>query len=351
MLGNNDANKPAAERMYDVRKPDAGRLAVLARELTEIVHNVDRTRPVTSAMSFPELSTRTGFADALDVSGYNYREKFYAEDHQRFPGRVIYGSENSHDVQAWKAVRDNDYICGQFLWTGIDFLGECPGWPIRISRAGMMDLAGYPKPLYYMRKAMWTQAPFVKLATGDEQTWLQRFAWQGIPGQMQTVFAYTNQPDAELFLNGKSLGRRAVVDYRASWEVPYADGELRVVAASEEDVLHTAGKAVRLTLTPDKTELTADQQDVAQIEVTLLDKNGRPAATDEIVTYQVLGDARLLGIENGRPDDLTCYAEPYRATWHGRTLVYLRAGKQAGFITLHAFTESGLVEELVLQSR
>lgn len=351
VLGNNDANKPAAERMYDARKPDAGRLAVLARELTEIVHNVDRTRPVTSAMSFPELSTRTGFADALDVSGYNYREKFYAEDHQRFPGRVIYGSENSHDVQAWKAVRDNDYICGQFLWTGIDFLGECPGWPIRISRAGMMDLAGYPKPLYYMRKAMWTQAPFVKLATGDEQTWLQRFAWQGIPGQMQTVFAYTNQPDAELFLNGKSLGRRAVVDYRASWEVPYADGELRVVAASEEDVLHTAGKAVRLTLTPDKTELTADQQDVAQIEVTLLDKNGRPAATDEIVTYQVLGDARLLGIENGRPDDLTCYAEPYRATWHGRTLVYLRAGKQAGFITLHAFTESGLVEELVLQSR
>lgn len=351
VLGNNDANKPAAERMYDVRKPDAGRLAVLARELTEIVHNVDRTRPVTSAMSFPELSTRTGFADALDVSGYNYREKFYAEDHQRFPGRVIYGSENSHDVQAWKAVRDNDYICGQFLWTGIDFLGECPGWPIRISRAGMMDLAGYPKPLYYMRKAMWTQAPFVKLATGDEQTWLQRFAWQGIPGQMQTVFAYTNQPDAELFLNGKSLGRRAVVDYRASWEVPYADGELRVVAASEEDVLHTAGKAVRLTLAPDKTELTADQQDVAQIKVTLLDKNGRPAATDEIVTYQVLGDARLLGIENGRPDDLTCYAEPYRATWHGRTLVYLRAGKQAGFITLHAFTESGLVEELVLQSR
>ena len=90
---------------------------------------------------------------------------------------------------------------------------------------------------------------------------------------------------------------------------------------------------------------------MAQIEVTLLDKNGRPAATDEIVTYQVLGDARLLGIENGRPDDLTCYAEPYRATWHGRTLVYLRAGKQAGFITLHAFTESGLVEELVLQSR
>lgn len=152
---------------------------MLARELTEIVHNVDRTRPVTSAMSFPELSTRTGFADALDVSGYNYREKFYAEDHQRFPGRVIYGSENSHDVQAWKAVRDNDYICGQFLWTGIDFLGECPGWPIRISRAGMMDLAGYPKPLYYMRKAMWTQAPFVKLATGDEQTWLQRLCLAG----------------------------------------------------------------------------------------------------------------------------------------------------------------------------
>lgn len=351
VLGNNDANKPAAERMYDARKPDASRLAVLARELTEIVHSVDSTRPVTSAMSFPELSTRTGFADALDVSGYNYREKFYEEDHRRFPGRVIYGSENSHDVEAWKYVRDNAYICGQFLWTGVDFLGECPGWPIRISRAGMMDLAGNPKPLYYMRQAMWTDTPCIKLAAGGEKPWEQRLVWAGVSGERQTVAAYTNQAEAELFFNGKSLGRKPATDYCVTWEVPYADGELRVVAGEAEDVLCTAGKAVRLALTPDKTALCADQQDVAQIEVSLLDTEGRFVSNDEVVTYQVLGDAKILGVENGRPDDLTCYAEPYRATQYGKAIVYLRAGKLPGVITLHAFTRSGLTADATLQSR
>ena len=97
MLGNNDAGKPAAERMYDARKPDASRLARVARELVDIVHELDTTRPVTSAMSFPELSNHTGYADVLDLSGYNYREYFYEEDHRTYPGRVMLGSENSHD--------------------------------------------------------------------------------------------------------------------------------------------------------------------------------------------------------------------------------------------------------------
>ena len=100
-LGNNDANKPAAERLYDPRKPDAGRLAKVAKELTAIVHGLDDTRPVTSALSFPELSNHTGYADALDAAGYNYREHFYEADHKTYPGRVILGSENSHDPRAW----------------------------------------------------------------------------------------------------------------------------------------------------------------------------------------------------------------------------------------------------------
>ena len=120
VLGNNDANKPAAERLYDPRKPDAGRLAVLARELADIARAADDSRPVTSALSFPELSNRTGYADALDVVGYNYREGFYAEDHARYPGRVIYGSENGKSAAEWAFVRDNDFIFGQFIWTGTD---------------------------------------------------------------------------------------------------------------------------------------------------------------------------------------------------------------------------------------
>ena len=196
VLGNNDANKPAAERLYDPRKPDAGRLAVLARELADIARAADDSRPVTSALSFPELSNRTGYADALDVVGYNYREGFYAEDHARYPGRVIYGSENGKSAAEWAFVRDNDFICGQFLWTGIDFLGECRDWPVRISQAGLMDLAGHDKPGYWHRMAMWTDRRFVKLAAGPaDAEWdgpeSERFAWEGEPGKPMRVSAYT----------------------------------------------------------------------------------------------------------------------------------------------------------------
>lgn len=347
VLGNNDHNKPQAERLYDVRKPDAGRLAVLARKLTKIVHQVDDTRPVTSAVSFPELSNRTGFSDALDVVGYNYKEQFYEEDHALYPGRVIYGSENGHHPGAWKSVLDHDYICGQFLWTGVDFLGECRGWPVRISQAGMLDLAGFEKPLYHQRRAMWTTEPFTHISVGEHpDIWHARRVWAGEPGQELHVGVATNAPDAELFLNGVSLGRRPAGPengYRAAWQVPYTPGTLKAVAGGTVDVLETAGKPASIALTPDRTDVFFDGQDVVQVEVTLKDREDHTAiANDEPVYYQVTGDAVILGIENGRPDDLTPYAEPYRATLDGRAIVYLRIGTLPGTVTLHAYTKTGL---------
>jgi len=352
VLGNNDNGKPAAERMYDDRKPDAGRLAVIAKELVDIVHAVDTTRPVTSALSFPELSTRTGYADVLDASGYNYKEQFYEEDHARFPGRVIYGSENGHGAKAWRAVKDNDYICGQFLWTGVDFLGECRGWPVRISQAGLIDLAGYEKPLYYARKAMWTEEPFVKISTEPNNgqkwhgVWGERFCWAGEPGQMMYVSVATNQPECELFLNGESLGVQEVsldTECRATWEVPYAEGTLKAVVKGAEDTLSTTGKAAQIKLQADKLDLKADGQDLIQVEVTLLDDLGRTAAAyDEDIIWQITGDAVILGIENGHPADLTPYAEKHRRTKNGRGIVYVRAGTMPCPVTLYAYTKTGL---------
>ena len=347
VLGNNDANKPLAERLYDVRKPDAGRLSVIARELTQIVHGVDDTRPVTSAVSFPELSNRTGFTDALDVVGYNYKEQFYDEDHAAYPGRVIYGSENSHRPDAWQAVADRAFICGQFLWTGIDFLGECKGWPVRISQAGMLDLAGFEKPLFDQRRALWTKEPFARISVAqDPQDWHPRYVWDGEPGQEKTVYVATNAPEAELFLNGVSLGKRPAgieSGCRASWQVPYAPGTLAAVAGGAQDALSTSGAPQTIALAPDKSALLFDGQDVAQIEVTLLDAQGRVAvANGELIHYQLTGDAVILGIENGAPDDLTPYASPVRATRDGRAIVYLRAGTLPGPVTLHAFTRTGL---------
>ena len=353
VLGNNDANKPQAERLYDVRKPDAGRLAVLARELTEIVHGVDTTRPVTSAMSFPELSTRTGYADALDASGYNYKEQFYAEDHARFPDRVIYGSENSHAPEAWHFVRDNEYICGQFLWTGIDFLGECRGWPVRISQAGMMDLAGFPKPLYYQRKALWSDEPFVKLVIGGEKPWEQRLFRSGEDGDRERIVAYTNEPEAELFLNGRSLGvKKADEDGRCVWEAAYERGTLEVKAGACADALRTPGPAAVLKIDADRTALPADSRSVAQLEIALLDADGTLAAADDRrIHVQLLGDARLLGIENGKPDDLTPYAESWRSTYHGRAIVYLRAGEVAGPVTVHIWADGGLAADVKIMMK
>ena len=350
VLGNNDAGKPQQERMYDDRKPDAGRLAVVAKHLVDIVHAIDTTRPVTSALSFPELSTRTGYADVLDASGYNYKEQFYQEDHERFPGRVIYGSENGHGGKQWRAVLDNDYICGQFLWTGVDFLGECHGWPMRISQAGLLDLAGNEKPLYYQRRAFWTEKPFVKISAEPNKgqkwhgVWGERFLWEGNEGDPMYVSVATNQPEAELFLNGVSLGKKEVsldTECRATWEVPYADGELRAVVSGAEDILRTTGKAAEIRLIADKPAFVADGLDVIQVEVELHDAEGL-TVKDEDIKFQILGDAVILGIENGIPVDLTPYSEKHRTTKQGRAIVYLRAGTISGEVILHAYTMSGL---------
>ena len=248
-------------------------------------------------------------------------------------------------------MRDNDYISGQFLWTGIDFLGECLGWPVRISQAGMLNLAGYEKPLFYQRKALWTDAPFVRIATGRGDSerhgvWNEHFVWAGEEGETIQVSCYTNAAQVELLLNGASLGVKTLGKNdgcRATWEVPYAPGELRAVVDGAEDVLCSTGKAAKLCLTPDVTCLPKDGQAVAQVEVTLLDEQGRVAAAhDERVYYQLTGDGAILGIENGRPDDLTPYSERFRDTLDGRAIVYLRAGSLPGAITLRAYTRGGL---------
>ncbi|MCL2299543.1 MAG: glycoside hydrolase family 2, partial [Firmicutes bacterium] len=156
MQGNNDANKPIQEQLYDPDKPDARRLGVIAQRLAAIVKAHDTTRPVTAALAFPDLSNRIGFAQALDVVGYNYKEKLYARDRETYPAHVIYGSENGHGEEQWSYVRDRPDICGQFLWTGIDYLGEAAGWPVRLSPAGLLTTAGFEKPRWYQRRAMWT---------------------------------------------------------------------------------------------------------------------------------------------------------------------------------------------------
>ena len=344
VLGNNDANKPLAERLYDIRKPDAGRLAVVAAELTEQVHTLDDSRPVTSALSFPELSNRTGYADVLDIAGYNYREQFYEDDHRAYPGRVILGTENSHDPAAWKAVTDHDYMAGQFLWTGVDFLGECPGWPKRISQAGALDLRGKEKPLYAQRQALWTEKPAIRIAVGpgeeqDTGAWGECFRWQGTPGEEKRVSCYTNGRTAELFLNGKSLGEKKTELGRAVWQVRYEDGTLEARTEGAADTLSTPGQACCLKLISSENS-GIREENVIQMEAILLDNQGKPAV-DDIVRCQVVGDIQILGLENGIPDDLTPYSEHFRTTREGSVTIYIRQGKTKRKAQIYVWTDNG----------
>lgn len=344
MTGNNDANKPAAERRYDPNKPNASRLTTLARELAAIVKREDTTRPVTAALAFPELSNRTGFAQALDVVGYNYKEHLYEDDHRAYPGMVILGSENSTRTEAWLPVKRLPYISAQFLWTGIDFLGEARGWPIRVSPAGILDIAGFEKPLWAQRKALWASEKTVRLAAGEDgQIWHERFSWDGKPGELKHVSCYTNATYAELFLNGHSLGRKDVgEDCAARWTLPYEEGSLKGVARWEdssvlEDQLASAVGKEKMHLATVEERAIADGCSLVQVELSLKDEAGQLLCSrDEEIAFAV-ENGQILGIENGAIDDLTPYSSPARKTHQGRLIVYLRAGTVPGEMRLIAF--------------
>ena len=357
MTGNNDANKPEQERLYDPNRPNAERLATVARALVAIVRKHDATRLVTSALAFPELSNLTGYAQALDVVGYNYKEHLYRDDHARYPAHVLLGSENGTHAEAWRAVADNDFISGQFLWTGIDFLGEARGWPVRVSQAGIITLAGFPKPLYALRQALWLERKVARLATGlTDNPRAEAFLWRYAPGEAVQVSCYTNCEAAELFLNGQSQGRVALAPEdgcRARWTVPYTEGTLRVVCTGAgqtvEDCLRTDGPATALCLCADKSALCADGLDVAQVEVSLLDAQGNAARSHDLpLHFALVGDAEIIGIESGDPQDLTPYTSRKRATYRGEAIVYIRAGTQADTVRLFVRADNGVRAELTL---
>ena len=162
--GGSDFTQPAYGG-YKPDQPNAERIGIIAQRLAKIVRDIDDSRAVTGALAGVVMSNETAYPEAVDVVGYNYTESRYATDHQRYPKRVIYGSENRHDLPAWKAVRDNEHIFGQFLWTGIDYLGESGPWPARGSSAGLLDLAGNIKPNGHYRAALWAEQPVCYIGT------------------------------------------------------------------------------------------------------------------------------------------------------------------------------------------
>jgi hypothetical protein len=305
------------------------------------------------------MSNLTEYPGALDIVGYNYTESRYEEDHKTYPNRVFYGSENGHGMDAWKAVRDNEYIFGQFLWTGIDFLGEAGAWPIRGSQSGLLDLGGFAKPRAYFRHALWAESPVAYLGTypapAPRNTAGQRQGqdrgpsmdawpiWNYAEGQSIRVVCYTNAAKARLLLNGREIGETKGYDDSTGiiwWDAPYAAGKLEVEgmdAAGNKTCgysIQTTGRPFALKATIEDNSI-ANGKGLAQIKIQVVDENGLPVLiSDDELTCVIEGPAKLLGLEAGNGADMTNYRDNVHRVFRGRMLAYIQAAGGAGSITV-----------------
>jgi beta-galactosidase len=351
---NDPFSHPVLERSYRPTNPPAENLVTLARPLIAAVKTLDPTRPVTMALASVLMSDAVGLGTKLDIVGYNYQESRYAADHAKYPPRVIFGSENSHSYDNWAIVRDNPYVAGQFLWTGIDYLGEARTFPNRANGAGLLDLAGFKKPAAWFRQSLWSDKPMVYLAAAPALSNeggaparpvapAEHWNWQA--GSTMTVSAYTNTAEVDLTLNGQSLGTKRLADARAgvlSWTVPYDPGVLKAVATTNgrpvaDFTLRTAGAATRIALTRDSSAvLAADSRQTAQIEFRIVDDAGvRVPNADALVTFQIDGPAKILGIGNGDLNNIEVTKDAHR-TYQGRGLLILRITDSAATVTVKA---------------
>ena len=328
---------------YKPGQPNAERIGLIAQRLANVVRSIDNSRAVTGALAGVVMSNETAYPEAVDVVGYNYTESRYAEDHQRYPNRVIYGSENRHDLLAWKAVRDNEHIFGQFLWTGIDYLGESGAWPARGSEAGLIDMAGHVKPQGHYRAALWSETAVCYLGTyqqlsqgrrggrgGRNANVVSSYApalWNYDEGQNVRVVCYTNAANATLYLNGKPVGGEAKRDPQTDilyWDVTYEPGTLSCEADNKAVAeIVTSGHPVVLRATSDKKQLAAVGE-VAIVEIEIVDEDGiLVSLADNSISCYTEGPVRLLGLENGDARDTSDKNVPSRRAKAGRLIAYV----------------------------
>ena len=349
--GNFEFNQPMSGG-YKPDAPDAMRIGMIAKRLAARVRAADPSRPVTGALAGVVMSNQTEYPEAVDVVGYNYTESRYAKDHATYPDRIIYGSENGMGYDAWKAVRDNDFIFGQFLWTGIDYLGESNAWPSRGFYSGLLDLAGNVKPRGRMRAAMWCEQPVCYIGTypkpqprpgrrfpmGDSSdAW---DTWNYEEGQLIRVVCYTNAAQARLLLDGKEVG--AMTPYNdqtgiIGWDVPYKVGVLKAEGydASGKKVseyeIRPSSRPAALKAVADRTDL--DAGGLVHVSVEVVDDNGHTVALgDNEITCTIEGPGQLLGMESANNTDMANWNDNVQRAFRGRLLAYVRTAANPGTV-------------------
>jgi beta-galactosidase/beta-glucuronidase len=334
--GNNADFTQALLGGYKKDAPNANRLGGIAKRLTAVVKQYDRSRPVTAGLVGVAMSNETEYPGALDITGYNYTESRYISDHKKYPNRVIFGSETRHDLEAWKAVTDNEHIFGQFIWTGIDYLGESGKWPARGFNSGMVDFGGFIKPRGYYRQSLWSDKPMIYIGTTDILP-----VWNFEEGQTVRVTAYTNAAKAKLELNGKPVGTTLVLAQHAAegvlyWDIPYQTGKLEAIGLDKNDkeiARHTiqSSKQPFILHVESAEKIIAKDKGLSQIIVQVVDENGVPVLlSDNEITCRITGPAKLLGLEASNNEDMGDYTDNKQRAYHGRLLAYVQATGEAG---------------------
>lgn len=366
----------------ELREQDAADGGKVAQFLTDIVHREDPTRPSTAGFNNHWGAITNGLADAVDLVGFNYKHFDYVNKHKEHPEYVLYGSETSSAVSSrgvykfpvrdnwepwyndyqvssydmdyvpWGSAPDtefaqqddNDFLLGEFVWTGFDYLGEPSpygdGAPSRSSYFGIIDLAGLKKDRYYLYQSVWSDQPVLHV--------MPHWTWPDRIGQEVPVQCYTNYPKVELFVNGVSKEVRTkdasakFTRYRMMWDsVKYEPGEIKVVAyddagrACEEKTIKTAGQPYQVRLKEDRKQIHADHKDLSFVTIEVVDKDGNLCPRDASMLFvNVQGNGTLKALCNGDATDLTSFSSNYMRVFNGKMVAIVQSTDLAGEIKL-----------------
>jgi len=356
--------------------------ARMMEKMVETTHRIDPTRPVTAAMNHGWNSG--GYSDVLDVTGYNYGDKRsqYINDHEKFPQRKMFITECTSFVSTrgeyeinkekgyvsnigsytptwgpepgkdWEQLVLYPYMGGLFVWTGFDYRGEPTPylWPCVSSHFGIMDLCGFPKDGYFAYKAAWNSTPLVHI--------FPHWNWPGKEGKPIKVYAYTNCEETELYLDGKSIGKKKSVPFtKQEWELVYKPGKLEARGYNKgktvaKDIVETTAAPAQIELDSDCSTLKADGCDVAVIRVAIKDTQGRvvPVA-DNLVKFSIEGPGRIIGTGNGNPSSHEPDKSNQRKAFNGYCLVLIQTDRMAGEIRVIASSETLVSDEITLVTK
>ena len=323
------------------------------RDQQNLIHQLDGTRPVTMALFRPGESKvyTNGFVEIMDVIGQNYRENELVAVHNAKPQLKVIGTENAHSREAWLVMRNNPFIAGHFLWTGIDYLGE-EDWPSVASGAGLLDKTGTPKPRGFERQSWWSEKPMIYIARRISNAGEGQFVSDWTPSDPDTydearIEIYSNCEEVELFLNDQSLGKKnhPADDAALTWNFAYKAGTLKAIGKNKNVIvatheLVTAGPPAKIKLTADKSSVKNDWDDVVFVTAIVVDANGRKCPNaHHMISFTMNGPGIIAAVDSGNRMSHESYKSHQRQAYQGECIAIIKASGSKGKINITATAE------------